>query len=150
MYIFVKSTHIKCELKELFAFHENVSNLKLITPKGMEVKLLKEIKTVSQGDIIDIITTKFFLSTFWKIKITKFKYPNTLVDTALESPFKFWEHHHIFRQKEDGCELKDIVFYELPFGIFGKLFSALVSAQLQAMFDFRHRETKKILEFKEI
>lgn len=149
MYIFQKATQIECSLDSLYKFHSNVSNLPFITPMGIEVTLLDDIFSVKEGDTLHMKVKQFFVTIPWTIKITKAHYPDILIDTALKSPFAFWEHHHIFRQKEDGCELKDVVFYELPYGFIGRLFSRVVTSQLEAMFTYRHEQTKKILESKD-
>ena len=149
MYIFQKLTRIECSLEGLYKFHEDVSNLPLITPKGIEVTLLDDISSVKEGDVLHMKVKQFFVSIPWTIKITKAHYPDILIDSAVKSPFKSWEHQHIFSQKEDSCELKDIVFYELPLGFLGRLFSRIVASQLEEMFTFRHEQTKKILEAKD-
>ncbi len=149
MYIYEKRSRISCTLEALYAFHSDTKNLKAVTPPNISVALLNPIDEVKEGDILDIKTKKFFFSIPWKIEITQATPPHKMIDTALKSPFTFWEHHHIFRQKEDGCELKDIVFYEIPYGFVGKIFSKLIALELEAMFTYRHAQTKKILEAKD-
>ncbi len=135
-----------CSQKELFDFHLDTKNLKQITPKDTKVEILNENFTPKQGEILKLKTTKHFITTTWEVKIKKIQRPNLLVDFVLKSPFKFWEHSHIFTQVGKDCELKDIVTYELPFGKFGEFFDFFIQKELENMFKFRHKITKEILK----
>lgn len=146
MYTITKTSKIKCSVEELFEFHMDSNNIKKITPSNIKVKLLNEDLETYEGKIVKINTTKFFLTTVWEVKIKKVEKPNLLVDIAIKSPFKYWEHNHVFTQKEGFCELKDEIKFEMPFGFFGKLFSQFIILDIKNMFDFRHQKTKEILE----
>merc|ERR1711941_1661 len=126
-------------------FHIDVSNLKKITPPGTKVELLNKDFTPFEGGILNIKTIKNFIPTTWQVKIEKLQKPDILVDIALKSPFKYWEHSHVFTQKGNVCELKDIIKYELPFGKVGELFDFFIQNELKKMFEFRHQVTKEIL-----
>lgn len=149
MKTFEKSTLIKCGIDELFDFHLDTTNLTKITPNNIKVKLLNPNFKAKEGEILKIRSIKNFIPMNWTVKIQKLEKPNILVDIAISSPFKYWEHQHVFIKHANFTELKDIVKYEMPFGYFGNLFSALVDNDLENMFDFRHNITKKILENKE-
>lgn len=146
MKTFEKTSIIKCDINELFNFHLDVKNLKAITPTDTSVELLNKDFTPYEGGILKIKTIKHFIPTTWEVKIEKLQEPNLLVDIAIKSPFRFWEHSHIFIQKENSCELKDIVKYELPFGKVGELFDFFIQKELTNMFNFRHKVTKEFLE----
>jgi len=146
MKTFEKISMIKnCTVEELFDFHIDVSNLKKITPPGTKVELLNKDFTPFEGGILNIKTIKNFIPTTWQVKIEKLQKPDILVDIALKSPFKYWEHSHVFTQKGNVCELKDIIKYELPFGKVGELFDFFIQNELKKMFEFRHQVTKEIL-----
>lgn len=142
-----KSSLIRCDIEELFSFHLDLKNLQAITPKDTKVSLVGEIFTPQEGDFLRLKTVKNFIPIDWEVLIYKVEEPNILVDLAIKSPFAFWEHSHIFTQKEDGmCELKDVIRYKAPFGFIGVLFDFFVSYELEKMFTYRHEVTKKILE----
>jgi len=143
-----KSTFINCELEDLFDFHMNVKNIKKITPPNIKVELLDFDISKYECKIINIRTTKYFISTHWKVRIDKTQRPNILVDVAVQSPFKSWRHQHIFTQKGNVCELKDIIEYEMPFGFLGKIIEPFIKRDIVSMFDYRHKQTKSILENK--
>jgi hypothetical protein len=143
---FEKTSFLHCEIEKLFSFHLDMKNLRKITPSNTQVEFLNKDFVPYIGGIVKIKTVKHFIPTTWEIKIKKLESPNLLVDVALKSPFKYWEHSHIFIQKANGCEIKDIIRYKLPFGKIGELFDFFIQKELQSMFDFRHKVTKNILE----
>ena len=116
MQTYIKSSYIKCDVNDLFEFHLDTNNLTRITPPNIKVELLtKEFKPI-ESQILEIKSTKYFIPTYWKVKIETIDKPNILVDVALKSPFTFWEHRHVFLNHGNYSELKDIVVYKLPFG----------------------------------
>ena len=144
-----KKSLIACSLDKLFSFHLDSNNIKRITPKDTKVELLNKDFKAKEGEILQIKTTKFFIPTLWSVEISLIKEPTMLVDTAIKSPFAFWRHSHVFTQKGNVCELKDVIEFELPFGVFGNIFSGFVENQLENMFEYRHKQTKYILEKKD-
>jgi len=141
-----KTTFINCTLEELFDFHMNIKNIKKITPKNIKVELLDYDIRKYECKIINIRTTKYFIPTHWKVCIDKMERPNILVDVAVQSPFKSWKHQHIFTQKGNVCELKDIIEYEIGYGILGKIIAPFLKYDINSMFDYRHKQTKRLLE----
>jgi ligand-binding SRPBCC domain-containing protein len=143
-----KSTFINCTLEELFNFHLDTNNIKLITPKHTKVELIDYEEKTYEGKLIKLKTTRAFVPINWIVKIEKYQYPNLMVDVAIKSPFSFWEHQHIFTQKGNMCELKDLIKYKPPFGIFGKIIAPLLKKDIENMFEYRHKQTKLFLEKK--
>ncbi len=146
MQTFIKSSYINCDIKSLFDFHIDTNNIKKITPPDTKVELLTKDFKPQISEILKIKSTKYFIPMLWEVKIEKIDEPSLLVDVALKSPFAFWEHKHIFIKHGNISELKDVITFNMPFGIFGKLFEWFVRNDLQKMFDYRHKITKEILE----
>ena len=146
MQTIIKTTLIKCTQVELFDFHLDSNNITKITPKDTKVKLLSADTQTYEGKVVSIKTTKFFIPTYWDVKIEKLEHPNILIDVAIKSPFKYWKHQHIFTKKGNMCELKDVIEYEMPFGILGKLANPFIKKDITSMFEYRHKKTKEILE----
>jgi ligand-binding SRPBCC domain-containing protein len=140
------ATLIRCKQEELFYFHTDSANITKITPPNTKVVLLDEDTTAFEGKIVHLKTTRLFIPTYWKVRIEKLSRPSMLVDLALHSPLKYWRHQHIFTQKYGSCELRDVIEYELPFGIFNPLIEPLFERDIAAMFAYRHAKTKEILE----
>ena len=146
METFTHKSFINCTLEELFDFHLDTNNIKLITPSDTKVELIDYEETTFEGKIIKLKTIRAWVPIDWIVKIEKYEYPNLMVDVALKSPFAFWEHQHIFTKKGSMCELKDVIKYKLPFGIVGKLIAPFIKKDIANMFIYRHQQTKKILE----
>ena len=146
---FEKISTINCSIEDLFEFHLDMRNLENITPPDTKVDLINKNFVPHEGGVLKIKTVKSFIPTTWEVKIAKIQKPNLLVDIALKSPFKYWKHSHVFTQKGNICELKDVVEYELPFGKIGNLFDFFIQNELKKMFDYRHKITKEILNFKD-
>jgi ligand-binding SRPBCC domain-containing protein len=143
-----KTTLINCSLDDLFNFHLDSNNITKITPQNIKVELLNEDTKAYEGKIVKIKTTKMFIPTYWEVKIESLNSPSLLVDVAIKSPFKYWKHQHVFTQKDNLCELKDIIDYQMPFGFIGNIFEPLIRRDIKNMFDYRHIKTKEILEIK--
>jgi ligand-binding SRPBCC domain-containing protein len=111
------------------------------------VELLDDDGQTYEGKIVKIKTTKFFIPTYWEVEIQRLDPPNILIDVTKKSPFKYWKHQHLFKKiDENTSELQDIVEYQLPFGILGKLVDPFIELDIKKMFEYRHQQTKKILE----
>jgi ligand-binding SRPBCC domain-containing protein len=58
--------------------------------------------------------------------ISEMIFPTYFVDEQLKGNFKTFKHQHFFEQKENFVEVTDIIEYETPYGILGKLFDKLL------------------------
>lgn len=137
---------INCTLEELYRFHLDSNNITKITPKGIQVELLSDDTHTYEGKILKLKTTKLAIPTYWEVEIEKVIKPLLLIDRAVKSPFKYWRHQHLFSQKGKMCELKDIIEFQLPFGVLGKLFEPFIELDIKNMFEYRHKKTKELLE----
>lgn len=67
-----------------------------------------------------------------------------LVDGARKSPFRLWQHQHLFHPEGEGCMMTDRVTYALPGGMLGRLLDATVMKVIfTLMFLARHQATEK-------
>ena len=148
METFEKSTLIETTAKELFEFHLDPQNLLKITPSNIQTELITKDVQPQEGAVLMIKTTKNFFTFKWIVRIKTLEYPNLFVDEALQSPFAFWEHQHIFEAQGNKTLLKDVVKYRLPFSIIGKLLKGFIQEDLKQMFEYRHKVTKELLEAK--
>ena len=58
--------------------------------------------------------------------ISEMEFPIYFADEQLKGHFKSFKHEHIFIQNENQTIMTDILEYETPFSVFGKLFNKLV------------------------
>jgi ligand-binding SRPBCC domain-containing protein len=112
----------------------------------MNLKIAETTKqTIVEGQEAIIEGKIIFLQRKWRSKITYLK-PYTYVDEMLKGPLK-WKHTHLFKKIDEfETNVIDEIEYEIPFGIFGKLFEGFVFSKLNKIFEYREISTKKKLE----
>lgn len=80
-------------------------------------------------------------------KITSFKFPESFTDEMVKGNFKSFKHQHIFKTTSSGTEMTDVLRFQSPFGILGKIFDHLVLKQYLTQFlTSRNLHIKKYLE----
>jgi ligand-binding SRPBCC domain-containing protein len=76
-------------------------------------------------------------------------FPTYFVDEQLKGNFKTFKHQHFFEQKENFVEVTDIIEYETPYGILGKLFDKLLlKNHLRKFITHRNEILKNLAENK--
>ncbi len=81
----------------------------------------------------------------WMTEITHVHEPDYFIDEQRFGPYKFWHHEHRFIAIHKGVEIIDIIYYKMPFGVFGKALHALkVRKDLEAIFNYRQGRLEKI------
>jgi ligand-binding SRPBCC domain-containing protein len=138
---------IAAPIEQVFHFHDDTRNLLRITPPSIKVA----IETMGEpglGYEVVLKVRQFGIFTMrWKVKITEYTSPTLMSDEQVSGPFAFWKQTRRLRNVEGGTELTDIVEYQPPFGILGRIANALVIRnQVQQMFTYRQAATKRILE----
>lgn len=79
--------------------------------------------------------------------ISEMIFPTYFVDEQRKGHFKSFKHQHFFEKKENYVAVTDIVTYETPFGIFGKLFDKLLlKKHLTNFILHRNQVLKKLAE----
>ena len=58
--------------------------------------------------------------------ISEMDYYTYFVDEQLKGHFKSFKHQHLFEEKNGVTIMQDILQYETPFGVFGRLFDKLI------------------------
>ncbi len=144
---FEKSVIITADINELYDFHTNTNNLKIISPVDIDVEIIDISSTPLKKDSqISLKIKKGLFSFSWKIKIKEADPPRLISDLQEEGIFKFWLHHHIFEKVNGGVKMTDKVEYIPPFGFLGELGDFIIKYELNKMFDIRHRKTKLYFE----
>ena len=73
--------------------------------------------------------------------IQEFETNHHFVDVQTHGPYALWHHLHTFeRLPSGGTRLGDVVDYEPPFGLLGRLSHPLfVRRTVERIFDYRHK-----------
>lgn len=146
MYQFRAEQFLPIPIEQAWAFFSAAQNLSKITPPEMKFNVLTQLKDeeIYNGMLIDYTVRPLFgIPLHWQTEICKVERPTMFTDQQLKGPFKTWHHTHTFKSVAGGTLMCDVVDYELPLGIIGKLAHAiLVKQRVENIFIFR----KKILD----
>ena len=70
-------------------------------------------------------------------------------DTQIKGPYKTWIHEHHFTAVENGVMMKDILKYDVGYGLLGKLASILwVDKQVREIFTYRKQKLEHLFPLK--
>lgn len=140
-------TKIDVPVETLFLFHQNPKNLPLITPKNIDVKLLKIPEPFEEKGVVVLNITKWGITHQWEVELNCIVYPTLIRDVALKSPFKHFVHDHIFKALTPTSSLLcDKISVELPLAPLSNIILPLIKKDILSMFEYRHKTTKTILE----
>ncbi|MBN2595383.1 MAG: SRPBCC family protein [Marinifilaceae bacterium] len=147
-YQFQKEQFIKATIEEIWDFISSPQNLKKITPEnmGFDIRTPNLPDKIYEGMIISYTVRPLLgIPTNWVTEITHLKEKFYFVDEQRVGPYKLWHHQHIIMPKENGVLMKDIVSYQPPFGLLGRIANALIIRNtLNDIFDYRTNVLKKI------
>jgi ligand-binding SRPBCC domain-containing protein len=143
---FVFESSFTCPVDRLWQFHSSAEALAGLALPGQRIEVISD-STVREGAVHILRITSFGLKMEWHARIHDVNPPFGFSDTATQSPFASWRHHHQFVANSDGSILRDEVCYTLPYGRIGKAMNwILLRHMLKGLFAYRHRQTKRLLE----
>lgn len=147
MYQLKRTQFVKTDLETCWKFFSAPSNLQKITPDYMGFEVLTEVPNEMYEGLMISYTVRPLLGIpmNWVTEITHVKEGVFFVDEQRKGPYRMWHHEHHFKEVEGGVEMTDIVSYEVPFGIFGKLAHPLiVRKKLEEIFEYRFKVVDEI------
>lgn len=137
----IRKQLINTNIDDLWSFMSSPKNLEKITPESMEFKITSNNgdQLMYPGMIISYkITPLLNFPLRWVTEITHVKEKEFFVDEQRLGPYRMWHHEHIFKIKEDGVLMTDIITYIPPFGLLGKLANNLfIKRRINKIFDYR-------------
>jgi ligand-binding SRPBCC domain-containing protein len=134
--------HFPITIGDAWGFFSNPKNLTHITPPSLGLEITSELPAkMYPGMIITYsVRTIIGIPMNWVTEITHVDEPNLFIDEQRFGPYRFWHHQHLFQEIEGGTQMRDIVHYALPFGLFGRFINALlIGKQLNGIFNFRRQ-----------
>lgn len=159
--VFMQAYHLKFSqrlpitLSAAWDFFSSPLNLAKITPPEMAFVVTSELQPQAKMYPGMIITYKVSpvagIKLNWMTEITHVEDQHYFVDEQRFGPYQFWHHQHHFREIPGGVEMRDILTYGLPMGVFGKMAnSVFVAKKLQQIFDYRKEKVTALFgEYKE-
>ncbi|MDC3309139.1 SRPBCC family protein [Crocinitomicaceae bacterium] len=150
MYQLKRTQFIKTDLKTAWDFFSSPGNLKKITPEYMGFDVKTDLPDKMYEGLMIEYTVKPLLGVpmNWITEIKTVKELEFFVDEQRKGPYKIWHHEHHFKEVDGGVEMTDIVSYELPLGILGRIMHPfVVQKKLEEIFDFRFKAVEQSKEF---
>lgn len=138
-----KSIELLIPIEKAWSFFSNPNNLSNIMPATMQFKVISGANLpLQKGQIIKYEVSPLPLyKTNWISEITEIKKPYFFEDIQLEGPYKLWSHKHYLKETSKGTRIIDIIHYQVPFGVLGRLLHPIIiKPKLEAI--FRHRTIK--------
>ena len=148
IYNVTEKQFIPSTVEEVWSFISSPANLKLITPDylGFEILTPEIPEQMYPGLIIAYkVSPVFGIKLTWVTEIKHLKEGEYFVDEQLVGPYKLWHHQHLITSVPGGVMMTDIVYYQPPFGILGRIANRFaIRRQLRAIFDFRRKRIVEI------
>ena len=118
---------IPAGINEVWDYFSCPANLKEITPPHLDFKILSHIpQKLEAGLIIKYYIRPILkLRLLWETEITRVRDRVSFTDIQRKGPYKLWRHKHLFREIPGGVEMQDVVDYEVPFGLLGRMLNKL-------------------------
>lgn len=130
-----------CSPEALYRYVADPTNLERLMPPGMKVKLIHaDDNPVREGTLMEL---QFKLGRFpfrWMGRVTECRENEYFKDVMEYGPYRTWEHSHMVDREGEHTTLQDLVYYELPYGLLGRMAHGIfVGRRLKAMFAHRAR-----------
>ncbi len=147
MYQLKTTQFIPANMKECWDYFSSPGNLKEITPPGMGFNIKTDLPAkMYEGMMIEYkVTPLLGIPMTWITEIKAVKEGLFFIDEQRKGPYAIWHHEHHFKEVDGGVEMTDIVSYEVPFGILGKLMHPIiVKPKLDQIFNYRTKRVEEI------
>ncbi|SEM00452.1 hypothetical protein SAMN04487910_3879 [Aquimarina amphilecti] len=109
---------------------DNARNINLHMDSAYKTKEIAIAgKTSGLIDIYETVTWRgkhFGIYLKHQSKITSLRHPTFFIDEMINGHFKSFKHQHIFKETSNGTEMIDLLSYETPYSLFGKIFDRMI------------------------
>jgi ligand-binding SRPBCC domain-containing protein len=76
---------------------------------------------INESETVTWEAKHLFKKRYFTSKITQMKKPDMFIDEMQKGDFKSFHHEHHFKQVDNGTIMIDIINFEVPYGLFGKI-----------------------------
>ncbi len=143
---------VPAPLDVVWDFFSSPSNLSKITPPEMGFIITSAVQPEMYPGMFITYTVSpaLGIKLNWVTEITQTSNKEYFVDEQRRGPYSLWHHEHHFKAVAGGVEMKDILYYQIPFGIVGRLADAIfVKKKVSSIFHFREKQVNKIFPLKQ-
>ena len=149
MYTLYREQYVDSTLTEAWDLLKNPANLDLITPDDLQFQIVSPVPQVMYNGLIVEYRIKipWFGMHTWVAEIKHIKEMHSFVDEQRLGPYRFWYHYHQIDAEDGRIKVTDRVFYEIPYGVFGKILHFFfVNRTLKRIFDYRRDKLAGLLQ----
>ncbi len=141
-------TFIPKPLEEVWHFFSRPENLNDLTPEDVQFNMISDLEGVEmyQGMLIEyFIAPLAGIPMYWMTEITQIEKGRYFIDEQRYGPYSLWHHEHWFEPVDGGVQMRDILYYKIPFGPIGTLADRiLVGKKVEGIFDYREEAVKRL------
>lgn len=130
-------------LQDLFDFHMDFSNVRIVTPSFITTRFVSVPVRMKEGSAIVVEVGMLGILQRWELTVRTVDRPTLLVDEQTgRGPFAAWRHEHSFTEENGTVMLTDRIQYRMRGGPLGHLVDVLLLRRLhRRLFEFRHQRT---------
>lgn len=142
------TTFIAAPIERVFDLSRSI-NLHQISTAHTSEKAIDGVMTglISKGETVTWQAKHFFKLRQFTSNITEMKSPDLFVDEMIKGDFKSFNHEHHFKTTANGTIVIDIILFETPYGIIGKLANSLfLTSYLEKLLTKRNEVIKEYAE----
>jgi ligand-binding SRPBCC domain-containing protein len=120
------TTVINSPIQRVFDLSRSI-NLHKISVSHTEEKAIAGVTSglIRENETVTWQAKHLFKVRQFTSKVTTMKMPESFVDEMIKGDFKSYIHQHHFKVIDNGTIMIDIVDFETPYGILGKLINSL-------------------------
>jgi len=98
---------------------------------------------INEGETVTWQAKHLYKERKFTSKITSLQHPDHFTDEMIQGDFKSFRHEHHFKAIQNGTIMIDLVNFESPFGIIGKLFNHFYLQQYMKQLLLKRNEVIK-------
>ena len=120
------TTFIPAPVKRVFDLSRSITLHKLSMQKTGEVAIAGTTSgLIKKDETVTWRAKHLFKTRFFTSKITEMLPFEKFTDKMIRGDFKSFEHEHYFKPTENGTIVIDILHFETPYGVLGKVINKL-------------------------
>ena len=120
---------------------ESMSRYKEEAVSGVRFGLIEKEETVTWK------ARHFFKNRLLRVKITEMKKKEMFTDEQIEGDFKTLRHEHYFKPCDNGTIMIDIMNFEAPYGMVGRMLNTLyLTKYMRRLLEQRNKVIKEYAE----
>jgi ligand-binding SRPBCC domain-containing protein len=138
------TTFIEAPIERVFDLSRSI-NLHKISTADTQEQVIDGVMTglINKDESVTWQAKHLFKQRRFSAKITAMEKPFSFTDEMIQGDFKSFYHEHHFKPTNNGTIMIDVLEFESPYGIVGKLFNSIYLRQYLQHFLLKRNEVIK-------